>query len=196
MRNSELWFCRVKRTWPRTRTNTTPPQREESPERRQCRFHSRLFGAVWGAQPQRTPRRKHCRVNAAAQRRTKATPSAPFPPSPVTRRDRRQKTAKPKVNPQRQITAPTPRERANGDLDPAEQERKLSQAVLFVAMRQTAGVNRGKARQQKRETVRETRATSRQNRNPGREPSANSHQNHNAGREPKQNATTEMRGWT
>ena len=30
------------------RTNATPPQREESPERRPCRFHIRLFGAAWG----------------------------------------------------------------------------------------------------------------------------------------------------
>ena len=29
---------------------------EESPERPQCGFHIWLFGAVWGAQPQRTPR--------------------------------------------------------------------------------------------------------------------------------------------
>ena len=29
---------------------------EESPERPQCGFHFCLFGAVWGAQPQRIPR--------------------------------------------------------------------------------------------------------------------------------------------
>ena len=49
---------------PRIRTSITPPQREESPESR------RLFGAVWGAQPQRTPRGKHSKANAVTQKRT------------------------------------------------------------------------------------------------------------------------------
>ena len=39
---------------------------------------------VWGAQPQRTPGGKHNSTNAAAQRRTKAAPPAPFLASPVT----------------------------------------------------------------------------------------------------------------
>ena len=65
----------------RIRINATPPQREESPESR------RLFGAGLGARsPQRTPRGKHSKANAPAQKRTKATPSAPFsllrPPHP------------------------------------------------------------------------------------------------------------------
>ena len=45
----------------------THPRREsneESPESR------RLFGAVWGAQPQRTPRGKHSKANAVTQKRT------------------------------------------------------------------------------------------------------------------------------
>ena len=62
----------------------TRPAPEESPERPQCGFHFWLFGAVWGAQPQRTPRGKHFKANAPAQKRTKATPPAPFPASPVT----------------------------------------------------------------------------------------------------------------
>ncbi|MDY2871633.1 MAG: hypothetical protein SOT57_03735, partial [Eubacteriales bacterium] len=70
------------------------------------------------------------------QRGTKAAPPAPFSVPRVPRvlwqprRDRHKETAKPEVNPQRQITAPTSRERTNGDLDPAEQERKIPQAVL------------------------------------------------------------------
>ena len=92
---------------PRIRTNTIPPQREESPESR------RLFGAVWGAQPQRSPRGKNYKADAIAQKRTKAAPPAPFLISrvPVTHRDRHKETAKAEVNLPRQITAPTPRKR-------------------------------------------------------------------------------------
>mgnify|MGYP004634604041 CR=1 FL=1 len=82
----------------------------------------------------------------------------PVPRVPVTRRDRQKETHNPEVNQPRQITALTHRERTNGDLDPAEQERKLSQAVLFGAMRQTAGVNEGKTPQQPRVAGREPRS--------------------------------------
>ena len=134
------------------RTNITPPQREESPESR------RLFGAGLGARsPQRTPRGKHGKANALTPKRTlpRRQLRSPFSVPRVLwqpRRDRHKETAKPEVNPQRQITAPTSQELMNGDLDPAEQERKIPQAVLFGARRQTAGVIERKTPQEERAT--------------------------------------------
>ena len=100
---------------PRTRTNTTPPQREESPERRQCRFHIRLFGAVWGGRsaastfsPSVSPRGKHSKADVLTQKRSHAAPPTPFPASLrpfVLRRDRRKETHKPEVNQTSSITA-------------------------------------------------------------------------------------------
>ena len=73
--------------------------KEESPESR------RLFGAVWGAQPQRSPRGKHFKANVVTQKRTKAAPPSPFSASFVLRRDRRKETHKPEVNQISSITA-------------------------------------------------------------------------------------------
>ena len=73
---------------------------EESPESQW------LFGAAWGAQPQRTPRGKHGKANVFSQKRTYAAPPTPFsafprlpfPRSFVLRRDRHKKTHHPEVN--------------------------------------------------------------------------------------------------
>ena len=100
----------------------------------------RRFG---GAQPptdspRKTPQSRygHAKTHFAAP----PTPFSAFPRPFVLRRERHKEAAKPEVDPERQITAPTSRERTHGDLDPAEQERKIPQAVLFGARRQTAGV--------------------------------------------------------
>ena len=93
------------------------------------------------------------------------------------------------MNPPSQITAPTPRERANGDLDPAEQERKIPQAVLFGAMRQTAGVNRGQTPRQNRKGLTHIeRKMPRQSRNVRRTPSANRRNRTPHGRAPSATA--------
>ena len=122
----------------------THPRRdpnEESPESR------RLFGAGLGARsPQRTPRGKHGKANTITQKRTYAPPPTPFPPFSafprpfVLRRDRHKETRKPEVNQQRPITARDPRTHYRRSRPTAEQERNIPQAVLFGAMRQTAGV--------------------------------------------------------
>ena len=119
-------------------TSTTPPQREESPESR------RLFGAVWGAQPQRTPggiMTNHKSIAKEAPTRCGAS----FRISELrscSRRDRHKETRKPKVNPPKADNRANTGERANGDLDPAEQDRKLSQAVSFSSRRKKTGVSR------------------------------------------------------
>ena len=51
---------------------------EESPESQW------LFGAVWGAQPQRSPRGKHGKTKRFTQKRTHAVPPTPFSASPRT----------------------------------------------------------------------------------------------------------------
>ena len=117
---------------------------EESPESQW------LFGAVWGGrsaastfQPQRSPRGKHGKANMIAQKRIYISPLTPFSVSPrslVLRRDRHKETHNPEVNPQSPITAQR-RENARMAIPTlAEQERNISQAVLFGAVRQTAGV--------------------------------------------------------
>ena len=119
----------------------THPRRdptEESPESR------RLFGAGLGARsPQRTPRGKHGKANMFTQKRAHTAPPTPFsvPRVPfVLRRDRHKETHSPEVNQQRPITARDPRTHYRRSRPTAEQKRNISQAVLFGAMRQTAGV--------------------------------------------------------
>ena len=98
----------------------THPRREsneESPESR------RLFGAVWGAQPQRSPRGKTHKANAIAQRRTKAAPPAPFsvlrpPRPPATPSGSPQRNGQTRSEPTKADNRRAPRERTNGDLDP------------------------------------------------------------------------------
>ena len=68
---------------PQPRTNTTPPQREESPERRQCRFHIRLFGAVWGAQPPTYSPRKNSQCQCDCAKTHKRRAASPVPRSRV-----------------------------------------------------------------------------------------------------------------
>ncbi len=120
----------------------------------------------------------------------------PVPRVPVTRRDRHKETHNPEVNQPRQITALTHRERTNGDLDPAEQERKLSQAVLFGAMRQTAGVNEGKTPQQNRTAGVNGGKTRQQNRTTGVNEGKTPQQPREAGRKPRQTASPAPQGRT
>ena len=53
----------------------TCPRRESNEESPESQW---LFGAVWGAQPQRTPRGKHGKANTLAQKRSPAAPPTPF----------------------------------------------------------------------------------------------------------------------
>ena len=53
----------------------THPRRDPNEESPESQW---LFGAVWGAQPQRTPRGKHGKANVFAQKRTYAAPLTPF----------------------------------------------------------------------------------------------------------------------
>ena len=136
----------------------TRPRREsneESPESR------RLFGAVWGAQPQRTPRGKHSKANAVTQKRTlpRRLLRSPFPPFSafprpfVLRRDRHKETYTPEVNRQSSITISTIRERATSDPDPRRNRNGTSRKPSCLAhRRQTAGVIERKTFRQERMT--------------------------------------------
>ncbi len=78
------------------------------------------------------------------------------------------------MNPPRQITAPTPRERATGDLDPRRNRNATSRKPSCLAhRRQTAGVNRGQTPRQNRKAGRAPSKPPLQNRRYGRTPSAN-----------------------
>ena len=108
---------------------------EESPESQW------LFGAGLGARsPQRTPRGKHFKADMFTQKRTYAAPPTPSPsfsafPRPfVLRRDRHKETRKPEVNPQSPITAPTIRERTNGDHDPRRNRNGTSRKPSCLAL--------------------------------------------------------------
>ena len=82
--------------------------------------------------------------------RSLRSPRSPVPF--VLRRDRHKETHKPEVNQQSPITTRHPRTHYRRSRPMAEQERNIPQAVLFGAMRQTAGVI-------ERETFREERMT-------------------------------------
>ena len=108
---------------------------EESPESR------RLFGAGLGARsPQRTPRGKHFKADMFTQKRTYAAPPTPSPsfsafPRPfVLRRDRHKKNAQARSEPRKPDNrADDSRTRYRRSRPTAEQERNISQAVLFGA---------------------------------------------------------------
>ena len=79
----------------------------------------------------------------------------PSPRSPVPfvlRRDRHKETRKPEVNQQSPITTRHLRTHEWRSRPTAEQERNIPQAVLFGAMRQTAGVIERKTFREKRMT--------------------------------------------
>ena len=86
----------------------THPRRESNEESPESQW---LFGAVWGAQPQRTPRGKHDKADMITQRRAHAAPPTPFSAFPrlfVPCRDRHKETHKPEVNQPSSITARQP----------------------------------------------------------------------------------------
>ena len=127
----------------------TPPRRdpnEESPESR------RLFGAVWGAQPQRTPRGKHDKADMFTQRRAHAAPPSPFSASLRTPSGSPQRNAQARSEPSKfdnrmalenALRRSRPTRNRNGTY------RKPSCLAL---MRQTAGVIEHKTFQQERMT--------------------------------------------
>ena len=85
------------------------------------------------------------RKDAQAPRRQPRPPRNSVPHVSVTRRDRHKETYKPEMNPPRQITAPTPRERTIGDLDPRRNRNATSRKPSCLAhRRQTAGVSEHK----------------------------------------------------
>ena len=109
------------------------PRRESNEESPGSQW---LLGAVWGAQPQRTPRGKHRKANMFTQKRAYTPPPTPFSAFPrpfVLRRDRRQKTRNLEVNQQSRITARRLRTHEWRSRPTAEQERNITQAVLFGA---------------------------------------------------------------
>ena len=83
--------------------------------------------------------------------RSLRSPCSPVPF--VLRRDRHKETHKPEVNPQSPITAPTIRERTNGDHDPRRNRNGTSRKPFCLAhRRQTAGVIEHRTFRQERMT--------------------------------------------
>ena len=121
---------------------------EESPESQW------LFGAGLGARsPQRTPRGKRRKADMVTQKRTLPRRRLRSPRPFVLRRDRHKETRKPEVNPQSPITAPSIRERANGDPDPRRNRNGTSRKPSCLAhRRQTAGVIEHRTFRQERMT--------------------------------------------
>ena len=143
-----------------------------SPPRRAKRTHTatqmkrvqRANGSlaqVWGrAAPNGLPAENAAkpiwsRKNALPPRRRLRSPFPPFSAFPrpfVLRRDRHKETRKPEVNQQSPITTRHLRTHEWRSRPTAEQERNIPQAVLFGAMRQTAGVIERKTFREKRMT--------------------------------------------
>ena len=111
--------------------------------------------------PRKTPQSQYDHAKAHS-----AAPPTPFPRSPrlpVLRRDRRQKTRNPEMNKPSPITAPTIRERTNGDLDPRRNRNATYRKPFCLALRrQTAGVIKRKTFRENREksVIRDARSNS------------------------------------
>ena len=128
----------------------TPPHHDPNEESPESQW---LFGAVWGAQPQRTPRGKRYKANVLTQKRTLPRRRLRSPRPFVLRRDRHKGTRKPEVNQESRITAPTIRERATDDHDPRRNRNGTYRKPSCLAhRRQTAGVIERKTFRQERMT--------------------------------------------
>ena len=96
--------------------------------RPQCGFH--IQPPTDSPRKTRQSRYGHTKAHFAAP----PTPFSAFPRPFVLRRDRHKETYTPEVNPQSPITAPTIRERTNGDHDPRRNRNGTSRKPFCLAL--------------------------------------------------------------